>query len=770
MAGGPELDHHWGGGGAVGPASGTSRRSATEPSNRWVEQARRVLAVVAVLVSIHYLYWRQAETFNPLAPVFSWCLYGAEVFGFVTTVLFYFTVWRPRERAAPPPLADRTVDVLVPTKNEPVAVLRTTLLACNDLRYPHRTLVLDDGARPEVEALCTELGCVYLARRSSEGAKAGNLNFGLRHSTAEFVALFDADHVPLPGFIDRLIGYFADETVGVVQVPQEFYNVDSIQHRWDRKGKRIWAEQYLFFSVIQPGKDAWNAAFFVGSCAILRRKALDDIGGFPTGSITEDMLTSIRIHARGWASVYHREFLAYGIAAQTLAPFAIQRQRWGVGNWQVFVKANPLFLPGLSLPQRLCYLASMIYPLEGLQKIIFYATPPIALVTGVLPMRALDAEYLLHFVPYFAISTWAFNEMARGVGGQVMLEQYSMAKYFTYLETMVIPLIPGKGKVFRVTPKARELVGSAGLVLPQLAVLMASLAATAWAVVELLLGRRSDGFIVAVNSFWALFNGGLAATIVGFGSTKARHRRGEFRVPEILLASWRAAGDGVERFGVVEDLTPDGAALISVGRVPDGGDIDLFPRLPRATVRLRCQVVRRRDARAGRCAVSQLGLRFLDVPREARDLVARFLHEAAISRFMREHDLGYRTWLERRLARRDAPAERASRSLACLPVLVREPAGEVAPAAMKDLSATGLLLVGARERSPGDRLDIQVMLGDERVPLVGRVVRSLAQPGEEHPEYLAGVRLDGECSAEARRLMEVAGAIDELVHGEPRGE
>ena len=745
-------------------------RRATDASRKRVERARQILAAVSVVVSLHYLHWRHAETFNPLAPTFSWLLFGAEVFGFVTTVLFFFTAWSPRERSAPPPLPGRSVDVFVPTKNEPVAVLRTTLLACKDLRYPHRTVVLDDGARPEVEALCAELGCTYLARRSSAHAKAGNLNYGLAHSKAEFVALFDADHVPLPGFLDRLMGHFADEKVAFVQVPQEFYNVDSIQHRWDRRGKRIWAEQYLFFSVIQPGKDAWNAAFFVGSCAILRRRALDDIGGFPTGSITEDMLTSIRLHARGWRSVYHREFLAYGIAAQTLAPFAIQRQRWGVGNWQVFARANPLFLKGLTLPQRLCYLASMIYPLEGLQKLVFYATPPVALVTGVLPMRALDAEYLLHFVPYFAISTWAFNEMARGVGGQVMLEQYSMAKYFTYLETMLIPLVPGKARVFRVTPKAREMVGSTALVLPQLAVLGASFAATLWALAELVLGRRSDGFIVAVNSFWALYNSGLAATIVGFGSAKLRQRRVAFRIPETVVASWRPAGDGAspERLGVVEDLTPDGAALVTVGDVPEAEHLELSARLPRTPVRVRCRVVRRRTVDAGGRPVSQLGLRFLDVPRDVKDVLSRYLHEAAVSRFIQEHALAYRTWLERRLAPSPVDGRRASRARAFLPVLVHEPAGDPTPAAMKDLSATGALLVDGRARAPGERLRFEVALGDERVPLSGQVVRSVAAPGDEYPEHLAGVQLDAACAGDARRLTEVAAKIEELVHGDAR--
>lgn len=717
-------------------------------------------------MSLHYLWWRHAETFNPAAPTFSWLLFGAEVFGVLTSALFFFTAWRPTRRGAPPPLPGRTVDVLVPTKDEPAAVLRTTLLACNDLHYPHRTLVLDDGARPEIEALCAELGCVYLARRTAEGAKAGNLNFGLAHSTAEFVALFDADHVPVPGFVDRLLGYFADARVAFVQVPQEFYNVDSVQHRWDRRAKRIWAEQYLFFSVIQPGKDRWNAAFFVGSCAILRRKALDDIGGFPTGSVTEDMLTSIRLHARGWGSVYHREFLAYGIAAQTLAPFAIQRQRWGVGNWQVFARANPLFLKGLTVPQRLCYLASMIYPLEGLQKLVFYATPPIALVTGVLPMRALDAVYLLHFVPYFALSIWAFDELARGVGGQVMLEQYSMAKYFTYLETLVIPFVPGRAQVFRVTPKARAAAGSRALLGPQLAVLVASFAATGWALAELLLGRRADGFIVAVNGFWALYNSGLAATIVGFGEAKLRQRRTEFRMPDTVVASWRpVAGDAGPRHAIVEDLTPGGAGLVAVGEVPAAGPVELAAELPRGILRVRCEIVRCRRVQAGSRTVSQLGLRFVDPDRATRDLVARHLHEAAVSRFLGEQRLAARTWLERHLA--DAPRpERAPRTLALLPARVRDAAGRVSTAAVKDLSETGLLLVTREPPSRGARLGLEILLGSERVALGGEVVRDLTEPGDDDPEYLAGVRLDGASAGEVRALLEVASRIDELVNGE----
>ena len=177
----------------------------------------------------------------------------------------------------------------------------------------------------------------------------------------------------------------------------------------------------------------------------MRRAALDDVGGFATSSITEDMLTSIRIHAKGWSSVYHNEGLAYGIAAETINPFHIQRKRWGLGGWQVFFKANPLFVRGLSFPQRLCYLGSLIYPIEGFQKLVFYVTPPIVLFTGILPMNALDITYLLHFVPYYALSLFAFNEMGRGYAGYLLLEQFSMGKFVTYLESFFSLLLPRRG-------------------------------------------------------------------------------------------------------------------------------------------------------------------------------------------------------------------------------------------------------------------------------------------------------------------------------------
>lgn len=733
--------------------------------NQKVEWFRRSVALVAMAVTLYYLHWRVTETFNPNALFFSWALFGAELFGAFTTFLFYFMVWKPIYRTAPPPLLNRTVDVLIPTKSESAHVLRKTLLACNDLKYPHRTLVLDDGNRPEVKELCEELNCVYLARTSHEHAKAGNLNFGLRFSDAEFIAVFDADHAPLQHFIDKIIGYFRDERVAFVQTPQEFYNIDSFQHRVERTKKHIWGEQYMFFSLIQPGKDYWNSAYFVGSCALLRRKALDETGGFATGSITEDMLTSIFIHAKGWSSVYHNENLAFGIAAETLLPFHIQRQRWGLGNWQVFFKANPFFMRGLSFPQRLCYLASMIYPLEGFQKLIFYATPVIALFTSVLPMRALDVNYLIHFIPYFTISLFGFNEMSRGYGGTIMLEQYSMGKFVTYIKSMAMFLFPGRSGQFKVTPKGEGLSVPYLLILPQITVFLAGIMAIGWASVQLLLQLRSDNFIVAVNCLWALYNSGLGLAIIQYDYKKLFQRREDFRIPDALpvFYSFNSRDKNVLRFAVADNLTKNGLSMLAIGHVPAGQELRIEVMFQKKTLVVKGTIVQEKSITVGNYPVSRIGVLFKDVPQDMQDALSRYLHESAIIKFMKEYSTRYKTYLERRFTPKSHFHERAYRALTYLPVILHAGDEETSYGVIKDISASGLLLATQAYLSAGRRLTLEVVLGKETLLLSGTVVRNLVHDESDFPEFLAGVRFTEESLAKVNTILKITDKIAGLV-------
>ena len=727
------------------------------------ERIRRLVAVVAVLVTLYYLYWRVTGTLNRNAPVLAWSLWGAEVFGAITTFLFFFTVWRPVSRKPPEPPAGRKVDIFIPTLNESIPVLRTTLLACNDVAYPHRTLVLDDGGRAEVRSLCEELHCVYLARKDHHHAKAGNLNFGLENSDAEFIAVFDADHVPLPHFIDRLLGYFKDENLAFAQAPQEFYNIDSFQHRADYKRKYIWTEQNLFYSLIQPGRDRWNAAYFVGSCALMRRKALDDIGGFARESVTEDMLTSIRLHAKGWNSVYHKEHLAYGIAAETILPFHIQRVRWGLGGWQVFFRSNPLFIRGLTFSQRLCYLASLIYPFEGFQKFIFYVVPPITLFTGILPMNALDIQYLLHFVPYYTISMFAFNEMGRGFGGSLMLEQFSMGKFMTYMQTLGVFLLPKRARRFKVTPKG-EGRAPRRLLVPQYTVILVSVTAIVWALVQLVFQLRNDEFIIAVNSLWALYNTGLGIAIIQYARQKISQRRSDFRIPDSVPVLFRDAdGSGEPRLAVANNLTRDGLSIMYVGRIPLNRPLKLDILLPGRIIEVSGAAVHEKIVEAGENVICRSGFSFDEITVRRQDELSRYLFESAVGKFLRGYSNRYETWLERTF---DAPKERtkrAGRTISHLPAILPEHGNGDSFGVIKNISATGFLFESQKKFKAGETLKVVTVLGEKTITLRGRVARIL--PGEPgaFTMNLAGIELSEPHSGDVDLLIGLAEKSGSLV-------
>lgn len=208
---------------------------------------RTMLVILFLLVAAWYLSWR-LTTFNQDAMVFSLLLYGAEIYGMVSTLLHLFMTWRLRVRVAPPAPAGLSVDVFIPTYNESVELVRNTLLAAINMDYPHQTWLLDDGNRAEMRALAEELGVRYLSRAANTDAKAGNLNNALNYSTAEYIAIFDCDHAPQKNFLTRTLGYFQDDTVAFVQTPQDFFNLDSYQHRWQTERHLIWTEQSLFFA------------------------------------------------------------------------------------------------------------------------------------------------------------------------------------------------------------------------------------------------------------------------------------------------------------------------------------------------------------------------------------------------------------------------------------------------------------------------------------------------------------------------------------------
>jgi cellulose synthase (UDP-forming) len=593
-----------------------------------------ILALISIAVSTYYLIWRLG-TFNPEAMTFSVILYSAEVYGFITTLMFFFMIWRRPVRRNP--LAAEKglrVDVYIPTINEDADLLRKTVLGCINMRYPHKTYILDDGRRPEIKALAEELGCGYITRQDNKDAKAGNLNNALKQTDGDYIAVFDADHVPQPDFLDKLLGYFRDKKVAFVQTPQDFYNIDSFQHRITG-GKRLWTEQSLFYALIQAGKDRWNAAFFCGSCAILRREALEDIGGFAAETVTEDLHTSVKIHARRWKSVYHNESLAYGIAAPVLYPFQRQRLRWGQGAMQVFIRDNPIFKRGLSIAQRICYLASMTTYFDGFQKAIYYFSPIIVLSTGLYPIKALDIDFLIRFVPHLILSLWAYEEMSRGFGRTFLIEQYNMIRFFTFIKS-VAGFLKNKGLKFKVTPKTEYIETGLGMLMPQALILSGSLLAVLYAIYGLYfnLYLPADRGIIIANVFWATLNTGLAYTAVSYAVNKVQRRK-DFRFPVNILAR--------NRLIVIEDLHENGASIQSTERFELGSTVSLRLSLMDKTVEIKGIVLYMKRSTDRGISIYYYGIEFEKDFMDAKDAIVLYNFMYSLNRMMKELSIANKT-------------------------------------------------------------------------------------------------------------------------------
>lgn len=538
------------------------------------------LLAAFVVCGAVYLVWRPSA-FNTEAPVFSTIFWVAEILAYLAA-LVRLTVTRRADmgppRPPPAPEAWPSIDVFVTAYTEPAAMLRRTLLACRAMEGAHRTWLLDDGDRPELSALAAELGCDYLARADNTGAKAGNLNHGLAHSTGEFIAVFDADHMPEPGFLRRLVGYFRDPELALVQTPQDYFNLDSFQHGKPARRRNIWHEQSVFHWTEQPGRAALDAATCCGCSMMLRRAAIADIGGFPEETVTEDMHASIRLHKRGWTSVFHAEPLAFGVAPASPREFLRQRLRWGEGNMQVSRIEGVPFSRDLTLGQNLAYLMLGTTYLEAWIKLVAYIAPIVFLFTAVPPIWSDFQTYFAYFLPYLAVGLLAHVEFGRGYAPLLWMERFAMARL-----TAGLAATTGffrRHIRFRVTDKTTG--GTDGLLLlaPQAAVLVfgvAGLAYAAWRQVDINQPPPPLWITVAVGSL-ALYNAVLATWVLVGAVRTALLPRGDWLCPEPLPVLF--AGEAAPRFvrGLAADRAVLGEAAPGAGKVRiflPQGDLDL---------------------------------------------------------------------------------------------------------------------------------------------------------------------------------------------------
>ncbi|CAN5247702.1 hypothetical protein BH20ACT9_BH20ACT9_21060 [soil metagenome] len=425
------------------------------PESRRHSLLVRGVAVLALVATAAYLTWRIAATLDPGVWWASLAMLGLELHAAVGLGLFVFSLWDvdAGPRAAPATTAGARVTVLIPTYNEPEEVLLPTVAAAVALEPAHETWVLDDGNRPDVRRLATELGARYVARPDRRHAKAGNLNHALGLLDTEFVAVLDADHVPAPGFLTATLGYFGDEDVALVQTPQDFYNLDSFEHAEATRRSGL-GEQSLFYRAIQPGKNRWGAAFWCGTGAVLRVAALDAVGGVALGSVTEDIHTTIRLHRAGWRTVYHNEVLARGLAAGNAKQYLLQRRRWGTGAMQVLREDNPLVGRGLTLAQRLAYMATLLGWFDAWRTLGYVVLPVLVLLTGASPVRASAGVFLPAFGAVLVGHQTAIWLLGRGYARPLFAVEFEMVRMPSNLAATLTLLRPTPVD-FRVTPKGR---------------------------------------------------------------------------------------------------------------------------------------------------------------------------------------------------------------------------------------------------------------------------------------------------------------------------
>lgn len=453
--------------------------------------AIRSIAVLGLVVTAAYLVWRAGWTIALNVWWVSIPLFVMEVHAALGLALFTFSLWDVDRRPATHDVTRtrRKVAVLVPTYNEGLEVLTPTVAAAVAMRLGHETWVLDDGARPEVERLATELGAHYLARPTHEHAKAGNLNYALGIIDAQFIAVLDADHVASPDFLVRTLGYFADPGIALVQTPQDFYNVDSFEHEGggvnrsatDGARSERFHEQALFYRILQPGKNRWGGAFWCGTGAVVRVAALREVGGIATDTITEDIHTTIRLHRRGWRTVYHNEVLARGLAASDAATYQLQRHRWGTGAMQVLRKENPLVVSGLTLGQRLSYASTLLGWFDAWRSLGYLILPMVVIATGAVPIRAEAITFVVAFGATFILGQVALRVLSRGCYRPVLSILFEFVRMTPNL-LATLTLVTNRRAAFRVTPKGRTAVGRRPNPVPRplTAVLVLSVGAMAW--------------------------------------------------------------------------------------------------------------------------------------------------------------------------------------------------------------------------------------------------------------------------------------------------
>ncbi len=519
---------------------------------------RILLMVFSLFLASRYWVFRTFDTLYYTAIIDCAAmilLYLAESYGILIHVTGMFVNILPLKRKLRSIDLNRpdlpTIDIFIPTYNEPVKFVEITATACLSMEYPKDKVaihILDDGgtwekkndkdpvkaekARNRANALgdaAQRLGIRYLTRKNNKNAKAGNITAALKATAAlqassdktlpvggaqgqkssggELIVVLDCDHIPTTDFLKNTVGYFLeDEKLFLVQTPHFMINPDPLEKNLGTHAENP-GENEMFYGAVQLGMDFWNSSFFCGSAALLRRRCLEEIGGIAADTVTEDAETSLLLHAKGYNSVYIDHPMVCGMAPETVNDFIGQRSRWTQGMIQIFMLKNPLFMKGLKLYQRISYFNSCVFWFFGIARFIFLLAPLAYLYFGLKVYNASLPQILAYTVPHLVGVVIVTDYLFGRVRHPFFSELYESMQSIFLLPAIIGAIVRPKIGKFKVTPKGKRLNEDflSPLAFPFYLLLVINFAAIPAAVYRWYYMPLSRDTII-ICSFWVFFN------------------------------------------------------------------------------------------------------------------------------------------------------------------------------------------------------------------------------------------------------------------------
>ncbi len=544
------------------------------------------MIVLSISASSRYIYWRFTDTIgftHWMDAAFGYGLVLAELYAFAVLLIGYFqTAWPLQRRPVPMPADVSTwpsVDVFIPSYNEPLEVVRQTVFSAMSLDWPKDRLhvyVLDDGRRTEFREFCEELGVGYLIRDNNHHAKAGNINAALKVTHSEYIAIFDCDHIPTRSFLQVCMGwFFKDTNLVMLQTPHVFFSPDPFERNLDTF-HRMPNEGELFYGIVQDGNDLWNASFFCGSCAIIRRKELLEVGGIAVETVTEDAHTALKLSRLGYNTAYLEVPQAAGLATESLSGHVGQRIRWARGMAQIARTDNPLFGKGLHFGQRLCYLNAMLHFFYGLPRLVFLTAPLAYLFFGAHVFQASALMITAYALPHLAHASVTNSRIQGRFRHSFWNEVYeSVLAWYIMRPVLVAAINPKLGK-FNVTAKGGVIEKAYfdwTIARPYVVLLLINLVGMAVGVWKLFSSAGDETTTLVINMVWTVYNIILLGASVAVAS-ETRQIRGTPRVAASLPAVIRFE-NGRTLVCKTEDFSQHGLGLA----VPPDVDIPMGSRL-----------------------------------------------------------------------------------------------------------------------------------------------------------------------------------------------